>query len=65
MVKEKTPEKLIKICKRCNNTYAIGYDDIVFYKSINSELFNYCPNCRLMPENRVIEEKDWCHNPLK
>jgi hypothetical protein len=65
MEKENTSEKFIKICKKCDTAYTIGSDNILFYKSVNGELCDYCQKCRLAGKIMVAEKKDWCHNPLK
>ena len=57
--------KLIKTCKKCNNTYVIGSDDILLYQSIDSELVDYCSKCRFTSKRNIEEKKSWCHNPLK
>ncbi len=65
MEKETIPKKIIRVCKKCNNTYMIDYENVLFYKSIKSELFEYCQGCRLVPKVKITEKKDWCHNDLK
>jgi RNase P subunit RPR2 len=58
-------EKLIKVCKKCNNTYVIDKFNVMSYKSVDSEQSLYCQRCGLTNRANVFGKKDWSHNPLK